>query len=88
MRRDFRLFLQENEFWNSQIEQINVLSGNNIELVPRVGDHLIYMGQLNGYEHKLERLKKFYQKVLNEVGWNKYSMINIEFSNQIVCTKR
>lgn len=82
------LFLQENEFWNSQIEQINVVSGNNIELVPRVGDHLIYMGQLNGYEHKLERLKKFYQKVLNVVGWNKYSMINIEFSNQIVCTKR
>jgi len=84
----FGLFLQQDEFWNSQIEQINVVSGNNIELVPRVGDHLVYMGSLNGYEQKLERLKKFYQKVLNEVGWNKYSLINIEFSNQIVCTKR
>ncbi len=82
------IFLQNNEFWNSQIEQINVVSGNNIEFVPRVGDHIIYMGKINGYEQKLERLKIFYQKVLNQVGWNKYSVINIEFSNQIVCTKR
>ena len=84
----FGVFLQRNEFWNSQIEQINVLSGNNIELVPRVGDHLIYMGKMDSYQRKLERLRIFYRKVLNEIGWNKYSKINIEFSNQIVCTKR
>jgi len=84
----FGIFLQNDKFWNSQIEQINVLSGNNLEFVPRVGDHLVYMGKLTDYEQKLERLKIFYQKVLNQVGWNKYSMINIEFSNQIVCTKK
>ena len=37
----FGVFLQKNEFWRSQIEQINILSGNNIEFVPRVGDHLV-----------------------------------------------
>ena len=84
----FGVFLQKNEFWRSQIEQINILSGNNIEFVPRVGDHLVYMGSLNGYERKLERLQKFYLKVLSEIGWNKYSTINIEFNNQIVCTKK
>ncbi|MFA6820046.1 MAG: cell division protein FtsQ, partial [Bacteroidaceae bacterium] len=32
-------------------------------------------------------LKVFYQKVLCKVGWNKYNRIDVEFGNQIVCTK-
>lgn len=84
----FALFLQNNSFWDAQIEQINVLPYKRIELVPRVGDHIIYMGRLDGYELKLKRLKVFYEKALNQVGWNKYSRINVEFGNQIICTKR
>ena len=30
----FGVFLQKNSFWNAQIEQIHVLPGKNIELVP------------------------------------------------------
>ncbi|WP_300699236.1 cell division protein FtsQ [Bacteroides sp.] len=84
----FGVFLQSNPFWDAQIEQIHVLSGKNVELVPRVGDHIIYLGKLDGYEKKLERVKMFYEKALNRVGWNKYSRINVEFGNQIICTKR
>jgi cell division protein FtsQ len=84
---NFGVFLQNNPFWNAQIEQINVLPGNNVELVPRVGEHIIYLGKLNRYEEKLDALKSFYVKGLNQVGWNKYSRISLEFSNQIICTK-
>ena len=48
----------------------------------------VYLGKLENFENKLARLKEFYQKGLNQVGWNKYSRINLEFSNQIICTKR
>lgn len=84
----FGVFLHNNPFWDAQIEQIHILPDRNIELVPRVGDHIVYLGKLNGYEKKLKRLKEFYKKGLNQVGWNKYSRINLEFSNQIICTKR
>lgn len=84
----FALFLQQNSFWKSQIEQIHVLKNNSIELVPRVGDHTIYLGRMNNFEKKLARVKKFYEEGLNKVGWNKYSRINVEFSNQIICTRR
>ena len=84
----FGVFLQNNQFWNAQIEQINVLPGRTVELVPRVGDHLIYLGKLEHFEDKLVRLKTFYEKGLNQVGWNKYSRISLEFDNQIICTKR
>ncbi len=83
----FGVFLQQNPFWNAQIEQINVLPDKNIELVPRVGDHIIYLGKIDDFESKLERIKTFYEKGLNLVGWNKYSVINVEFNNQIICTK-
>ena len=80
--------LQKNSFWNAQIEQIHVLPDKNIELVPRVGDHVIYLGKLDDFERKLKRVKVFYEKGLNKVGWNKYSRISVEFGNQIICTKR
>ena len=84
----FGVFLQKNSFWDAQIEQIHVLPGRNIELVPRVGDHIIYLGKLDDFEQKLKRVKIFYEKGLNKVGWNKYSRISVEFGNQIICTKR
>lgn len=84
----FGLFLQKDAFWNAQIEQINVLPGGNIELVPRVGDNIIYLGSIDGFERKLDRVHKFYTEALNKVGWNKYKRISVEFDNQIICTKR
>ncbi len=37
---------------------------------------------------KLTRLEKFYKYGLSQAGWNKYSYINLEFDNQIICKKR
>jgi len=82
------VFLQHDHFWKAQVEQINVVAGNNIEIVPRVGNHIIYLGQIDDYENKLHRVEKFYTKALNKIGWNKYERINVELSNQIICTKR
>ena len=84
----FGMYLQNDPFWEAQIEQIHVLPDRSIELVPRVGDHIIYLGKAEDYERKLSRVKEFYRKALNEVGWNKYERINVEFSNQIICTRR
>ena len=75
-------------FWNESIVQLNVLSDGSIEMIPRVGDHVVYLGQPVDIEQKLERLRKFYLYGLNIAGWNKYSHINVEFDNQIICKRR
>lgn len=89
---DFGTFLLSDGFWNKQIEQIYVRHGKGqesvVELIPRVGDHVVYMGSLDEYRKKLRRLRIFYDKAMGTVGWNKYSRINLEFNNQIVCEKR
>ena len=85
-------FIGDDEFWNSQVEQICVSRGKHqkpvIELVPRVGDHIVYLGSIDDYEKKFAHLKEFYQKALNTVGWNKYSRIDLQYDNQVICTKK
>ncbi|OFX84956.1 MAG: hypothetical protein A2W99_16255 [Bacteroidetes bacterium GWF2_33_16] len=81
-------FICEDEFWRSQIEQIYVNIENEFELVPRVGAHQILFGSIENYDKKFRNLKVFYEKGLNNVGWNNYTKINIKFENQIICTKR
>ena len=76
------------KFWRNQIVQVNVLADGTVELVPRVGEHVIYTGYPNGLKEKLARLEKFYRYVLSQAGWNKYSYINLAFENQIICKKK
>ena len=86
---NFALFLQDNKYWNSQIEQINMLPNGDIELTPRVGNFQIILGPLDdNYVDNLDKLKLFYDKGLNKVGWNRYSVINLKYKNQVVCTKK
>ncbi len=81
-------YLLDNPLWGNQIEQLNVLPDGTIEMVPRVGDHIVYLGSPQHLDKKLTRLEKFYKYGLSKAGWNKYSYINIEFDNQIICKKR
>jgi cell division protein FtsQ len=81
-------FIIHNPFWHSQIEQLNVLADGSMEMIPRIGDHVVYLGYPSNIQQKLDRLEKFYRYGLSEAGWNKYSYISMEFSNQIICKKR
>ena len=86
--KDFVLYLRKNEFWNAQIEQIDVCVNKEIVLIPRVGDHEIELGSLNDYKLKLAKLKKFYLLGLNKIGWGNYKKISLKYKNQVVCTKK
>ena len=81
-------YLIKNNMWRSQAEQLNVLADGSIEMIPRVGEHIIYLGQPTDIARKLDRLEKFYKYGLSKAGWNKYSYISLEFDNQIICKKR
>lgn len=81
-------YLRDNELWNAQIEQIHVTLRKEIELTPRVGNHVIALGFPDNYAHKFGKLQAFYEKGLNEVGWDRYSRIDIGHGNQVVATKR
>jgi cell division protein FtsQ len=81
-------YLNDDSFWSAQIDQIYVDGNDEIDLIPRAGNQIIHLGSAENYEGKLRNLEAFYDKVLPEVGWNKYSVINLEFKDQIVCKRR
>ena len=82
---DFIVYLQSESRWRSAFTQIYVYPDNKIELVPRVGDFVIKMGSLNHYESKLKKLDKFLEVLPKYHSWDKYSVINLEFRDQVVC---
>jgi len=81
-------YINDDDFWSAQIDQIYVDSNDEIDLIPRVGNQTVHFGTIENYTGKLRNLAAFYDNVLPEVGWNKYSVINLEFKDQIVCKKR
>lgn len=82
---DFVCWLEEQDYWRAQIEQINVVSPQMIELVPRVGSGVIILGSLDDYESKLKKLKKLYRDGFSKFGWNDYKEIDLRFKGQVVC---
>lgn len=81
------LYLRDNDFWNAQIEQIHVTPSGQVELFPRVGRQMIVLGGTDSIPRKFQNLYTFYQKVMPEVGWNKYSSISVEHVSQIVAKR-
>ena len=80
-------YIHDDLFWSEQIEQIHVVSPEEIELYPRVGQHIIELGSADNFYDKLSRLRTFYREGLERVGWNKYKKISLAYDGQVVCTR-
>lgn len=82
-------YINADKFWSSQIQQIYVNRERDMEIVPMAGDQKIIFGDTTLMDEKFKKLYTFYQQGLNTTGWwDKYSVINLKFKNQIVCTKK
>jgi len=84
----FIRFLQKDEFWNAQVDQIYVQNDSTVELVPRVGDCIINLGSIDRYEQKLDKLMTLYTKAFNTIGWNRYTYIDLQYRDKVICTKQ
>ncbi|MDP2335026.1 MAG: hypothetical protein Q8N05_00975 [Bacteroidota bacterium] len=81
-------FVNKDEFWRAQIEQVFVQANGELLLLPQVGDYLIEFGTPDNYDLKLRNLKAVYQQGFKNLGWNKYKAISVKYRNQVVCTKK
>jgi cell division protein FtsQ len=81
-------FANKSEFWNAEVQQLYVNAAGDIEMIPRVGNHTVILGDDKNLDEKFTKLLAFYLEGLNKKGWNKYSSINLKFKDQVVCTKK
>lgn len=88
---EFGNFIMNDKFWNNMIEQVHITKTRGhepfVELIMRIGNHTVNLGSINDFESKLNRLKVFYKKAIPEIGWNRYSRLNLEYGGQIIGTK-
>ena len=81
------MFIKNDTLWDDQIEQLYVSLNGDIEIVPRVGNHKIILGDADSLQTKFRNLLVFYKKALPKVGWDTYKTINLKYANQIICEK-
>ncbi len=80
-------FIRKDSLWDAQIAQIYVNKDHEIELIPRVGNNRILLGNADSLDTKFRNLQVFYKKALPRVGWDAYKVINIKYANQVVGVK-
>lgn len=81
------LFIRKDSLWNAQIAQIFVNNKSEIELIPRVGNNRILLGDADSLATKFNKLYVFYKNVIPRAGWETYKTINIKYANQVIGVK-
>ena len=84
---DLISFIENDRFLATAFTQITV-NDERVSLIPRVGNFVVVLGDVDNFESKLTKYKTFIKKVYKYKEWSKYSVISLEYKNQVVCTKR
>ncbi|MBQ5778808.1 MAG: hypothetical protein IIW13_02335 [Paludibacteraceae bacterium] len=81
-------FIASDEFWSAQVQQIHISENQELTMIPRLGDHKIFLGKIVDYPIKLKKMKKFYKNGLTKIGWGDYSIIDVSYANQVICKRK
>ncbi|MBP1839174.1 cell division protein FtsQ/DivIB [Formosa algae] len=74
-------------FLKTHVVEIHQTEDLNVSLKLRQHRFDVYLGDLNQLDKKINNLKVFYKKALKEDTLDDYKTINLQFDNQVVCTK-
>jgi site-specific DNA-cytosine methylase len=71
---------------DAYFQNFGIMPDGDIALYMRVGDQTILFGGFDNIDYKFRKLEAFYKNVVPIHGWNKYSVINLKYADQVVCT--
>jgi cell division protein FtsQ len=80
-------WLHKNELYKALFVQVFVNARGEYELIPRVGNHTVLLGDLTDLDEKMEKLLALYRTALDAEGWEKYRLVNLKFKDQVICKK-
>lgn len=78
------LAILKDSFRMAMIEQVDINDHRIFEMIPKLGNQLIVFGNAEDVEIKFSKLQLFYKEVMVKAGWNKYSVIDVQYKNQVV----
>jgi len=84
----FAKIVDEDDFLKKHIIEIRQNDDNTIDFKIRKSDFTVHVGTLNQLEKKLNNFKAFYQKALKDQILDNYTLVNLKFDKQVICTKK
>ena len=82
------LAIQKDSFSMAIIDQVDITTQRLFEMIPKIGNQLIVFGDATDVDAKLSKLKIFYKEIMVKAGWNNYSVINVQYKNQVVAKRK
>ncbi len=86
--RNLSIKIAADSFLMAMIDQVDITPQRYFEMIPKIGNQVIKFGDASDADKKFEKLKLFYKKVMTKVGWSRYSVINLQYRNQVVAKIR
>jgi len=80
--------ISKDDFLKKNVIEIHQSTNKKIYLKLRQCGFLVQLGDVNFLDKKINNLKAFYQKNQKEKTLNNYSKVNLQFENQVVCSKK
>lgn len=87
---DFIEKLEGDDLWKELFAQVNIGANEDVELVPRIGSHLVILCNIDSLassEKYFDKMAKFYKSQTNNGVWTLYSKVNFKYEGQVVCKK-
>ena len=81
-------FLNDNPKYGDIFDQVSIAANGDICLIPKLGELTVILGDTTQMNTKFENLWAFLDQGISLVGWDTYSVINLKYRNQVVCTKK
>ena len=81
-------FITNDEFLTRHVTGINRLKNGKYEIYLRQLDFVLMFGEVKDIELKFKNFKAFYQKALKDKKLDAYQKVDLQFGDQVVCTKK
>ena len=82
------LKVYSDSFLKTYVTEIHQGENKEISLKMRLLNFEVLVGSLENLDEKMKNLKAFYQKAKKDKMLDLYKSVNLQFDNQVVCTKK
>jgi len=83
----FALWLEHDIYWRKRIARVQVQSPHNVHLIQTDGQAEIILGDWQGYEKKLNKLRRWYEADTS-IHQSQYPQVDLRFHGQVVGIKQ
>lgn len=81
-------FLHSHPEYADIFDQIYEEHNHDLYLVPKLGSHVVLLGDTNDLDTKFHNLITVYRKGMQKKGWDTYKLINLKYKGQVICRRK